>query len=77
VIFRAGFRVAGLETVEAISRADDPKSKGRRVIKRSIAAFVVALMTVPFFGGVASAQPDRVACLFYQTFREREITDCL
>jgi hypothetical protein len=49
----------------------------RRVIKRSIAAVAAALMIVPFFGGVASAQPDRVGCLFYQTFREREITDCL
>jgi hypothetical protein len=47
------------------------------VIKRSIAAFVVTLMVFPFLGGVAAAQPDRVACLFYQTFREREITDCL
>jgi hypothetical protein len=48
------------------------------VVKRSIAALLLALAIVPVGGGIASAaQPDRVACLFYQTFREREITDCL
>jgi hypothetical protein len=47
------------------------------MIKRSIAALVLALTIVPMWGSIASAQPDRVACLFYQTFRERELTDCL
>ena len=49
------------------------------MIKRSIAAFVLALMVVPFGATAASAaaQPDRLECLFYQTFRERELTDCL
>lgn len=47
------------------------------MIKRSIAALVLALTIVPLWGTVASARTDKVACLFYQTFREREITDCL
>lgn len=46
------------------------------MVKRAMAALVLALMIVPF-GGSALARTDKVACLFYQTFREREITDCL
>ena len=59
--------------------ADEYRRLGGKVIKRSIAAFVLALMVVPFGATAASAaaQPDRLECLFYQTFRERELTDCL
>jgi hypothetical protein len=47
------------------------------VIKRSIAALVLALMAVPVGATAASAvtRTDKVDCLFYQTFRERDVTD--
>ena len=48
-------------------------------LKRGIAALVVAFLVVPM-GGSALAREirtDKLDCLFYQTFREREITDCL
>jgi hypothetical protein len=55
-----------------------PCQEGGVVIKRIIAALVLALTIVPLGGAaMASVQTDKVACLFYQTFREREITDCL
>ena len=47
------------------------------MIKRLIAAILMALVIVPAAATAASAQPDRVACLFYQTFAERDIKDCL
>ena len=47
------------------------------MIKRSIAALVLALMAVPVGATAASAvtRTDKVDCLFYQTFRERDVTD--
>jgi hypothetical protein len=66
--------------VETLSSLDDAwvsEPKGGRVIKRMIAALGLALTIIPIAASAASAQPDRVGCLFYQTFREREMTDCL
>lgn len=51
-------------------------------MKKSVAAVLLALMMVPFIGTAAQASnlKEKVACLFYQTFREREpddYVDCL
>ena len=47
-------------------------------MKRFIAAVVLALMAIPFGSSAwAAARTDKLDCFFYQTFREREITDCL
>ena len=48
-------------------------------MKRTIVIFLLALTAVPFTAGAASASnhTEKVACLFYQPFRERDITDCL
>jgi hypothetical protein len=46
-------------------------------MRRLIAAFVLALMIVPVVGGAASAATNKVECLFYQTFRERDPGDCV
>ena len=47
-----------------------------RVLKRFVAASLLALMMVPFAGSAAFAT-DKVQCLFYQTFRERDPGDCI
>lgn len=48
------------------------------VVKRYLAALVVGVMIFPFAGSAAASDgKEKVACLFYQTFREREPTDCL
>ena len=46
-------------------------------MKKSVAAALVALMMVPFIGTAAQASnlKEKVACLFYQTFRERDPDD--
>jgi hypothetical protein len=46
-------------------------------MKKSVAAVLLALMMVPFIGTAAQASnlKERVACLFYQTFRERDPDD--
>jgi hypothetical protein len=48
------------------------------VIKRFIAVFLMALIIVPAIGSAAfaSGAKERVACLFYQTFDERDPEDC-
>ncbi len=45
--------------------------------RKAVAAVLLALMMVPFIGGVAQASnlKERVACLFYQTFEERDPDD--
>lgn len=48
------------------------------MIKRFVAVFLLALMIVPVMGGVAlaSGAKERVACLFYHTFKQRDPQDC-
>jgi hypothetical protein len=48
------------------------------VIKRFIAVFLMALMILPVIGSaaLASEAKEKVACLFYQTFAERDPQDC-
>jgi hypothetical protein len=47
-------------------------------MKRYLAALVVGVMIFPLAGSAAaSGYKERVACLFYHTFAEREPTDCL
>ncbi len=47
-------------------------------MKRFTAVFLMALMIVPVMGSaaLASGAKERVACLFYQTFDERDPQDC-
>lgn len=46
-------------------------------MKKSVAAVLLALTMVPFAGTAAQASnhKEKVACLFYQTFRERDPED--
>jgi hypothetical protein len=46
--------------------------------RRLVAVLLMSLMVVVVTGGAASATnaKEKVACLFYQTFAERDITDC-
>ena len=46
-------------------------------MKKAVAAVLLALMMVPFIGTAAQASDlkEGVACLFYQTFRERDPDD--
>ena len=46
-------------------------------MKKSVAAVLLALMMVPFIGTAAQASniKEKVACLFYQPFRERDPDD--
>jgi hypothetical protein len=46
-------------------------------MKKAVAAVLLALMMVPFIGTAAQASgwKEGVACLFYQTFRERDPDD--
>ncbi|MGH2728987.1 MAG: hypothetical protein ACRDJI_00095 [Actinomycetota bacterium] len=48
------------------------------MIKRWVAIFSLALMLVPVMGSAAYASraKERVECLFYQTFAERDLQDC-
>lgn len=48
------------------------------MIKRFVAVFLLALMIVPVMGSAAfaSGAKERVQCLFYQTFAERDLQDC-
>ncbi|MGH9197266.1 MAG: hypothetical protein ACRD1T_16195 [Acidimicrobiia bacterium] len=48
------------------------------MVRRFVVAFLVALMLVPVMGSAAFASraKERVECLFYQTFAERDIQDC-
>lgn len=49
-------------------------------MRRYLAALLLGVMIVPLAGSAAAAASEgkeKVACLFYQTFRERELTDCL
>ena len=46
-------------------------------MRKLIAALLLAVMTVPLSAGAASATnaKEKVDCLFYQTFRERDPDD--
>ena len=46
-------------------------------MKKSVAAVLLALMMVPFVGTAAQASnlKEKVACLMYHTFRERDPDD--
>lgn len=46
-------------------------------MKKSVTAVLLALTMVPFIGTAAQASDlkEKVACLFYQTFRERDPDD--
>jgi hypothetical protein len=46
-------------------------------MKRYLAALVVGLMIVPFAGTASAGYKERINCFFYQTFEQREPTDCL
>lgn len=48
------------------------------MIKRFVAVFLLVLMIVPVMGSAAFASKakERVECLFYQTFAERDPQDC-
>jgi hypothetical protein len=52
------------------------EQQGRVRVKRLIAIFAIALAIVPIGASAASAT-DKVDCLFYQTFRERDPGDCI
>lgn len=59
------------------SESGKPGRRGN-VVKRFVAAFLLALMIVPVIESTAfaSGAKERVACLFYQTFAERDLQDC-
>lgn len=46
-------------------------------MKKAVAAMLLALMMVPFIGTAAQASniKEKVDCFFWQTFRERDLTD--
>ncbi len=46
-------------------------------MRKTLATVLLALMMVPFIGTAAQASnlKEKVACLFYQTFRERDPDD--
>ena len=46
-------------------------------MRKAVAAVLLALMMVPFVGTAAQASniKEKVDCLFYQTFRERDPDD--
>ena len=46
-------------------------------MRKAVVTVLMALMMVPFIGQVAQASniKEGVACLFYQTFRERDPDD--
>ncbi|HJR44562.1 MAG TPA: hypothetical protein VJ927_03070 [Actinomycetota bacterium] len=46
-------------------------------MRKAVAAVLMGLMMVPFIGTAAQASnvKERVACLFYQTFQERDPED--
>ena len=46
-------------------------------MKKAVVAVLLALMMVPFIGTAAQATnlKEKVGCLFYQTFRERDPDD--
>ena len=46
-------------------------------MKKFVAAMVLALMMVPFAGVASAYETDKLECFFYQTFRERDVTDCI
>ena len=47
-------------------------------MKRLLAAMVVGILVLPFAGSAAaSGYKEKVMCLFYQTFDEREPGDCI
>ena len=51
--------------------------RGGEVMRKAVAALLLALMMVPFIGAAAQASnpKEKVACLFYQTFQERDPDD--
>ena len=46
-------------------------------MRKAVAAVLMGLMMVPFIGTAAQASnaKEKVACLFYQTFQERDPDD--
>jgi hypothetical protein len=69
-----GFGISG-EKLQSQDQSTATQTGG--VMKKSVAAVLLALMMVPFIGTAAQASnlKEKVACLTYQTFRERDPED--
>jgi hypothetical protein len=63
--------------VEKAFRTEQAYRKGGQGMKRYLAALVVGLMIVPFAGTASAGYKERVNCFFYQTFEQRDPTDCV
>jgi hypothetical protein len=46
-------------------------------MKRFVAIVVLALLALPMAGPASAGPKEHVNCLYYSTFAERDLTDCL
>jgi hypothetical protein len=47
------------------------------MVKKVLAVCAMALLMVPVGGSAFAQDTDKLDCFFYQTFRERDVTDCI